>query len=271
MAPSQDASRPRVRLLHTSDVHLGAFDSGDQSRREDLHGRFRAVIDAAIHEAVDLMLIAGDFIDNARVREETLIYAAEQIARLECPVLIAPGNHDHVGPNSVYDRIDLTAIAENLTILRAPSGETVRFDALDLEVWGRSHTEQDPRFTPFAGIPERGEAAWQIAIGHGHFIHPKALIHHSFHVYEQELAASGRDYVALGHWEQFTRVAAGESVAAYSGAPDGLSGHTGGRVMLADLMEDGEVCLTARSLADEPSLTHDEIPMLTGMSPDEIR
>ncbi len=269
--PAGNSSRPRLRLLHTSDVHLGAYDSSDQSRRDELHGHFRSVIDAAIEERVDLMLIAGDFIDNARVRDETLTYAAEQIARLDRPVLIAPGNHDHVGPNSVYDRIDLTAIAENLTIMRSPSGETVRFDDLDLEVWGRSHTEQDPRYVPFAGMPGRGEAAWQIAIGHGHYIHPKALIHHSFHVYEQELAASGRDYVALGHWEQFTRVAAGETVAAYSGAPDGLSGHTGGRVMLADLMEDGEVCLTARSLGGEPPLTHDEIPLLTGLLPDRGR
>lgn len=260
--------RPRLRLLHTSDVHLGAYDSrsANPEHRELLEAGFRRVIDIGIAEGVDLALIAGDFFDNARVREETLEFAAEQMARLERPVVIAPGNHDHVGPNSVYDRRDLTALAQNVTIMRGRDGETVALGDLEVEVWARSHTETLPDFRPFEGVPKRGDAPWQLAVGHGHFIHPEALRIHSFHIYEEHLAEAERDYVALGHWEQMTRVAAGEmGVAAYSGAPIGLGSESGGYVLIVDLHEDGEVTLRAVPLAaGAPHLAHDELPYLRG-------
>ena len=259
---------PRVRLLHTSDVHLGAFDSrgASEEHRAQLEAGFRRVIDIGIEEGVDLALIAGDFFDNARVRPATLEFAAEQLARLDRPVVIAPGNHDHVGPGSVYDRHDLSATAQNVSVMRGRDGETVAVDGLEVEVWARSHTETLPDFRPFDGIPQRGAAPWQLAVGHGHFIHPDALRHHSFHIYAEQLADAERDYVALGHWEQLTRVAAGElGVAAYSGAPIGLGGESGGHVLIVDLGEDGSVTLRAVPLDEgKPHLAHDEVPFLRG-------
>ena len=264
-----NALRPKRRLLHTSDVHLGAYDYGDGSEaRDQLHANFARVIDVAIREDVDFVVIAGDFFDNARVWDSTLEYAATQIARVDAPVVIAPGNHDHVGPRSVYDRLDFAVHAPNLHIMREPNGETVHLEDLDVEIWARSHTEQLPDFEPFSTPPPRGEAAWQLGVGHGHFIHPKALLHHSFHIREEHLIETERDYIALGHWEQMTRVAAGErTVAAYSGAPEGLGAgsEVGGRVLIVDLHEDGRVELNAHSLEDKPLLSHDEIPYLEAL------
>jgi exonuclease SbcD len=270
------APRPARRLLHTSDVHLGAYDSGRSEQRDvlraELEQGFRSIIDKCRIENVDALLIAGDFFDNARVREETLEFAATEIARAEIPVVLLPGNHDHVGSSgSVYDRFDFVGAAPNLHLMRAPGGETVSLGDAEIEVWGRSHTEEEPNFTPFADAPPRGEAAWQIGIGHGHYIHPAAALQHSFHIYETELEAMDRDYVALGHWERLVRVAAGSMTAAYSGAPESLSGSIGGRVLLVDLQEDGSVQLEASSLEDEPSLAHHEIPLLVGVDPETIR
>lgn len=267
------ASRARrpLRLLHTSDVHLGAYDSrsGDGVRRRELEDGFRRVIDLAIAERVDALLIAGDFFDNARVFEETLHFAADEIARFGRATVIGPGNHDHVGPGSVYDRVDLTGRAPNLRILRTPEGERLAFPGLDLEVWGSGHTERDAHYRPFERSPGRGEAAWQVGIGHGHFIGPNALLHHSFHIRADHLAATGLDYVALGHWERLTRVEAGEGVvAAYSGAPDALSGTRpghGGHVLVVDLCEDGSVRLEAVPVGEGPRIPHDELPFLPAM------
>jgi DNA repair protein SbcD/Mre11 len=265
------AQRPRLRMLHTSDVHLGAYDTGSMELRERLHGTFSGVIDVGLRERVDFMVIAGDFFDHARVREETLQYAGEQIARLGRPVVIAPGNHDHVGPGSVYDRYDLEAAAPGLRILRVPEGESVTVDGLSVDVWGRAHTEQDPHFRPFNDMPARGDSAWQVGAGHGHFLHPRALLHHSFHIRAEHLEASERDYIAIGHWEQLARVAAGpRTVAAYSGAPEPL-GHSqtvGGRVLIVDFMEDGEVRLSAHSVEEAPTIDHDDLPFLEGIAPD---
>ncbi len=96
--------RRPFRLLHTSDVHLGAYDRGSGRdsavHRLAVEANLRAVIDVGLRERADLVVIAGDFFDNARVNEETLRFAAEQIARADVPVVIGPGNHDHVGDNS---------------------------------------------------------------------------------------------------------------------------------------------------------------------------
>ncbi len=183
--------------------------------------------------------------------------------------MIGPGNHDHVGDNSVYDRLDLTAIAQNLVIQRFEEGETTAIEELDVEVWGRAHTERSSDFLPLADPPSRGDAGWQIAVGHGHFIHPRAVLRHSFHILEEELAESRRDYVALGHWEQLTRVAAGlHTTAAYSGAPQSLAvgSGLGGRVLLVDFAAEGDVCLTAHSIEGAKPLRHDDIPLLAGAS-----
>ncbi len=121
-------------------------------------------------------------------------------------------------------------------------------------------------FSPFEGIPERGDYAWSLAVGHGHFIHPKALLHHSFHILESELAASGRDYVALGHWEQMTRVAAGETVAAYSGASEGLGGHNVGNALSVNLNSVVTVRATALPLQEGGSIIeHEDLPFLEGL------
>ncbi|HEY5628525.1 MAG TPA: metallophosphoesterase, partial [Candidatus Limnocylindrales bacterium] len=57
-----------LRLLHTADVHLGArhTDLGDRAAalRERQFAAFRASIDLALAERVDLFLIAGDLFDS---------------------------------------------------------------------------------------------------------------------------------------------------------------------------------------------------------------
>ena len=266
---SEQPGRRELKFLHTSDVHLGAYDHSKaertMERRQEMHDTFRAVIDLSIAERVDFMVIAGDFFDNARVQEDTMEFAGEQLARVPGPVVLLPGNHDHVGPGSVYDRLDLTSLAPNLRLMREPEGEFVMLEELSVELWGRSHTELDPQFRPFEDAPSRREADWHIGVGHGHFLHPMSADHSSYHIYEDHFSVLDHDYFALGHWEQQTRVAAGEGLAAYSGAPDGLAGHTGGRVLIVHLEGDGTVRLESHPLREGAErLGHEDIPILEG-------
>ena len=264
-----NGAKRQLKFLHTSDVHLGAYDHTrnelGERRREEMHATFQAVVDLTIEHEVDFMIIAGDFFDNARVRDETMEFAAEQVARVPGPVVLLPGNHDHVGSGSVYDRLDLTHHAPNLILMREAEGEVVSLHDLSVELWGRSHIDRD--FSPFGDAPLRGDADWHIGVGHGHFLHPAGVTHGSYHIYEEHLAVLDHDYIALGHWEQQTRVNAGENtVAAYSGAPDGLAGTTGGAVLLVHLESHGAVRLESHPVqAHRDLLHHDDIPMLFGL------
>ena len=57
-------------MLHTADVHLGSDGYGDAGQRaaheERSRRAFRGVIDRALADRVDLLLIAGDLFDHNR-------------------------------------------------------------------------------------------------------------------------------------------------------------------------------------------------------------
>jgi exonuclease SbcD len=98
-----------LRLIHTADVHLGArhADLGDQAaaQRERQFAAFRATIDLALAEQVDVMLIAGDLFDSNTQPRRSVERAAAELARLaEAAVRVAiiPGTHDVYDRASVY-------------------------------------------------------------------------------------------------------------------------------------------------------------------------
>lgn len=215
-------ARP-LRVVHTSDVHLGAGGHGGygEARDELIQAGFRRVIDLAIASGADALLIAGDFFDNGRVGEAILEFAGREIARYGGPTIICPGNHDPADEGRIYDRARLEERAPNLTVLREHGGETLELEELDLVVWGRGVHDHDWHFRPLKGLPERRDSRWHIAMGHGHFVRREDDAHRSLPIHPEEVerAAGHWDYIALGHWEPHADVSRGGATAIYSGAP----------------------------------------------------
>ena len=95
-----------LRLLHTADVHLGArhADLGEAAaaQRERQFAAFRAAVDLAIAEKVDLFLVAGDLFDSNVQPKRSVERVAAELARLaqaRIRSVLVPGTHD------VYDRV----------------------------------------------------------------------------------------------------------------------------------------------------------------------
>ena len=218
-----------LRLVHTSDVHLGAYaGNGDgrcHERRLLMEGTFRRVIDLANDSGASMLVIAGDFFDNDRVPEDTVAFAASEIRRFRGQTLLLPGNHDPIDPGSIYWRHDMEAIAKRLTIVREHRGELMEPEGIDAVFWGRGYLESDWHFKPLEGLPERLDRRWHIALGHGHFIPEGGDSHRSLPIREAEIAAAAGhwDYMAFGHWEPHADVSSGGVTAIYSGAPMPLS------------------------------------------------
>ena len=129
--------------------------------------------------------------------------------------MILPGNHDPFMPGSAYTRADLGA---NVHVLSTPGGETCHLAELDLDIWGRPHCGYED-FRPMADVPPRGRATWQVAMAHGHLTRGPADLRHAYPISPAEIAGSGRDYVALGHWDMPFDASSGSVTAAYSGSP----------------------------------------------------
>jgi hypothetical protein len=106
-------------------------------------------------------------------------------------------------------------------VLSVAGGETYEILELDLAIWGRPHCGYED-FRPMDRVPPRGPATWQVAMAHGHLMRGPADRRHAYPIAPAEIAGSGRDYVALGHWDMPFDASCGPVVAAYSGSPTRL-------------------------------------------------
>ncbi len=210
MTPVNDtpeASRPPVRMLHTSDIHIG-----DSYARTDA---VPALVDLALDREVDVMLIVGDLFDHNRLDAAIGQAVLDELRRLPVPIIVTTGNHDPLMANAVYHRVELPG---HVRLLTDPAGETVTLSHLDLDVWGKPHMSFDDN-RPLDGLPPRGTSTWQVALAHGQLVLGAGDLHRSYLITSEQIAASDRDYIALGHWDVPRDVSAGPVAASYSGSP----------------------------------------------------
>jgi len=211
------AQHPEVTIVHSSDLHLGTDDSfSDRDRLANLP----KVLDAALDVEANVVLLAGDSFDNHRQPVELLERAAQILRDYARPVVILPGNHDPLTPDSVYRRGGLGDVA-NVSILGLNVDKAVLFPEFDLEIWGHAHFDYMD-MSPLAN-PRPRTTRWQLAAAHGHYVDeardPNRMIG-SWLIHREELLATGADYVALGHWNQCTPVGSADVNAHYSGSPE---------------------------------------------------
>src|ERR671910_2154560 len=224
---------PESVIVHSSDLHLGVDDSFSNV---DSLAVLPKVLTTANAVRADVVVLAGDTFDNHRQPLELLERAAQMFRDYGKPIVILPGNHDPLTPDSVYRRAGLANIW-NVNILGLNVADAVSFEEFELEIWGRAHLDYTD-MAPLAN-PRPRSARWHLAAAHGHYVDaardPNRLIG-SWLIHREELIATDADYVALGHWNQATRVGNGQVPAYYSGSPEYV-----GTVNVVRLQSDGRI------------------------------
>ncbi len=235
-----------VIVAHSSDLHV------DDDHTARLHGGdgtagLACVLRAAGDAGADVVILAGDTFDSHRVPQPLLARVAEVIAASAMPVVLLPGNHDPVVADAVYHHPKLAALT-NLHVLGVTHDEAILFPELGLEIWGRAHRDYAD-MVPFETVRAR-RTRWQVAVAHGHYqpqpdrsVRPRP----GWLIGDADIAATGADYVALGHWNRATRI--GDTAAYYSGAPE-----YAGTINLVRFMQQGSVVVSplALDIAREP-------------------
>ena len=208
-----------IVVVHTSDIHVDHVYTA-QVHGGDGAGGLASVLDAARNMSADVVLLAGDTFDCHRLPENLLDRAADVIAAAELPVVLLPGNHDPAVSDAVFHHRTLATV-ENLHVLGIADEEAIVFPELDLEIWGRPHRDYLDMI-PFETVRPRS-TRWQIAMAHGHYVpipDRSTRLRPSWLIGDDELAATGADYVALGHWNRAAKVGGSEVAAYYSGSPE---------------------------------------------------
>ena len=187
-----------LKFIHAADFHLdsafGALTDRQAAsrRRESRELGFRLANYVNSH-GIDLVLLAGDLFDSNSTFRETGEQLAQALGQMEARVFIAPGNHDWFGPGSPWQTVSWP---ENVHIFRENHMTAVELPAWDLVLYGAAFTrqEQPEGFLSGFSVPEDGRT--HIAVLHGE-IDPADRRYGP--VRKDEIAASGLDYLALGH------------------------------------------------------------------------
>lgn len=117
-------------FLHTADWQLGKPFAriADPAKRALVQQERLVVLDrigeAARQARAEFILVAGDLFDSPGATKATVAAACSALGRMGLPVLAIPGNHDHGGPDSLWEqeffRRECAALAPNFRILLQP-------------------------------------------------------------------------------------------------------------------------------------------------------
>lgn len=226
-----------LTILHGADFHLDSPFSGltpEQAvqRRKEQRELLDRLAGLARETSADLVLLSGDLLDSERVFRETAQALARALGAIPCPVFVAPGNHDYSSGRSVYTTLDWP---ENVHIFRSAQVESVDLPELQCTVYGRAFSAPRQEESPLAGFQANRRPGWlQLMCLHGDLA-PQSEYGP---ISPSDIAASGLDYLALGHIHQCSGLnRAGDTYWAYPGCPEGRG--------FDELGEKGVLCLTA--------------------------
>jgi DNA repair exonuclease SbcCD nuclease subunit len=241
-----------LRIIHTADIHLGARhdDLGVQAaaQRDRQFAAFRATVDLALAEKVDLFLIAGDLFDsNVQPRRsvERVVGELKRLVEARIRMVIIPGTHDVYDRTSIYRAYDLKAMAgsterDDLVTVLTPDVSRIHLPALDAVVVARVFDTKRAPSSPLAGLDASTDVAgatWRIGMVHGSIAIPGKTDRDEVVITTEEIANSRLDYLALGHWHSTQQARAGAVAYAYAGAPEAvaLDQDRAGKVLLVEL------------------------------------
>ncbi|MCC7157693.1 MAG: DNA repair exonuclease [Bryobacterales bacterium] len=193
-----------MRFIHAADLHidsplrgLARYDGAPVERlRTATRSAFERLIDKAISERVDFLLLAGDIYDCDWQDFHTGLFFRGQLVRLErekIRVFIVQGNHDAQGVISKQ-----LVLPPNVTVFSSRAAHTIRLDDLSVAIHGRSFPERAVDEDLVPSYPEPVPGFFNIGLLHtsltgraGHDTYAPTDL--------PTLSTKGYDYWALGH------------------------------------------------------------------------
>jgi exonuclease SbcD len=197
-----------MKFIHAADIHLDSPLSGlaaykdapSEVLRTATRDAFTRLIDAAIEEAVDFLVIAGDLYDGNWKDYNTGHYFCREMGRLNragIPVYLLFGNHD-----AESEMTKKLVLPPNVHLFETRKPSSFRIESLRVALHGRSFKEAATTENLAVGYPA-AEPGW-LNIGVLHTALEGNAAHATYAPCSlAELTAKGYDYWALGHVHEY--------------------------------------------------------------------
>ncbi len=211
-----------MKFIHAADIHLDSrvvalrsFYAQERVCLSKLQQRaFTSLIDLAIDEDVDFMLLAGDLFDSNWKDYGVGLFFIQQIKRLKCPTYYIRGNHD-----SENRLIKSLPYPEDFHIFDSFKPQTMLLDDLKLAIHGQSYSHYHIEEDLAAGYPKALPGYFNIGLLHTSGDKRNGELPYA--PYDGKLLhAKGYDYWALGHLHQ-NQILSENPAIVYSGTLQG--------------------------------------------------
>ena len=220
-----------LKILHTSDIHLDHVLTDynrdcRNARRAELVSAFDFLVDEAIRQTADIMLIAGDLLCARSVSDSTASAVREgfrRLARASIFAAVVPGEAEEV-----HSLAMLREVCSEPNVHLFSGEEWSRVSPLPgVSVWGLRTTSRNSTTNALANLVVEGSGV-HIGPMHGTFSGTPGLDSSISPVTPTELSQSGLDYLALGHYHNMVNNSVGRATCWYSGSPVHLGFDTRG-------------------------------------------
>ena len=193
-----------MKFIHTADIHLDSplsglacyADAPVELLRTATRDAFTNLVNAAIEDDVDFMIIAGDLYDGTWKDYNTGYFFCREMGRLNkagIPVYLLFGNHD--AESEMTKRLTLPP---NVHVFETRKAHTFLIEDLKVALHGRSFRDAATTENLAVNYPQK-VAGW-INIGVLHTALEGNTEHATYAPCSlAELSAKGYDYWALGH------------------------------------------------------------------------
>ena len=230
-----------LRVLHAANILLGSPYTGlspDLCREK--YFKFSEVFDSLFayieKEEIDLVLFAGNLCSRYLTSDDAA-HLLEKLSAAPCRFVIAPGDQDPYGDDSLYAS---GRLPENVTVFMGDRLERVDFDDLGTSVYGWAILDQRTRSAPLAGASLADPDRINLVVGSCN-IETNALYPY---ITIPDLVAFGADYAAFAHGAATEVQVAGRTRYCHAGFLEGRgfeeSGVGGVRRIDVTLGDDGE-------------------------------
>lgn len=210
-----------MKFIHTADIHLDSPlrglasypDAPVDRLRTATRDAFTNLVNLAIDEAVDFMVISGDVYDGDWKDFNTGLFFIKEMGRLrraDIPVYLLYGNHD-----ADSEMTKSLALPDNVHVFSSRKGDTFQIDALKVALHGRSFKQAATTDSLLPSYPAPVPGWFNIGVLH------TALEGNNAHARYApctiaELQAKGYQYWALGHVHEHWMLR-GDTTIAYPG------------------------------------------------------
>ncbi len=192
------------RFIHAADIHLDSplkgLETHEDAPVEEIRGAtrraFENLIDLAIEEEVDFVLIAGDLYDGDWKDYNTGLFFVRQMGRLDkagIKAFIVSGNHD--AANQITKTMPLP---DNVTLFSHKKPLSIKVENIDVIIHGQSYASRAVTENLALQFPQHDSNYFNIGLLHtsltgreGHEDYAPCTI--------DDLKSKGYDYWALGH------------------------------------------------------------------------